>query len=117
MFVTFINVAFAIAAAVGTVALGLAFRDLGAFKVSLPYVVTLMLNKWFILAVSLGFGSMFLRYAILKAQGLAQSSYYLQTSLIAVYVLAYFVLGEQFTPRAGVGAVMILVGAFLIGMR
>ena len=112
-----INIVFAITAAVGTISLGLAFRELNAFKWSMPYLWSLTTNKWFLLALALGFGSVFLRYAILRVQGVAQSSYYLQTSLIAVYVLAVLVLGEQFTPRAGVGAILILVGAFLIGVH
>ena len=53
----------------------------------------------------------------MKVQGVAQSSYYLQTSLIAVYVLAYFVLGERFTLKAGIGAILILFGAFLVGAK
>jgi drug/metabolite transporter (DMT)-like permease len=117
MFPIIINIIFAVAAAIGTVALGLAFRDLGAMKFSLPFFWSLITNKWFIISVVLGFGSVFLRFAILKAQGVAQSSYYLQTSLIAVYILAYFVLGEQFTLKAGIGAILILGGAFLIGVR
>ncbi len=117
MFATVINVVFAIAAALGTVALGLAFRELGVMKPNLPYMWSLVINKWFIVAVTLGFGSVFLRYAILRVQGVAQSAYFLQTSLIAVYLLAHFVLGEQFTPKAWVGVAMILVGSSLMGVR
>ena len=117
MFEVAINVTFAALAAIGTVALGLAFRQIGALELSVLSIWTLVTNKWFIIAVLLGFSSMFLRYAILKAQGLAQSSYYLQTSLIAVYILSYFILGEQFTLRMGVGAILILIGATLIGIR
>jgi drug/metabolite transporter (DMT)-like permease len=117
MFVIVINIVFAIVAAIGTIALGLAFRELGAFKMSMPYFWSLVTNKWFLLSLVLGLSSIFLRYAILKMQGVAQSSYYLQTSLIAVYALAYLVLGEQFTIKAGIGAFFILVGAFLIGVK
>jgi drug/metabolite transporter (DMT)-like permease len=117
MLAIIINVVFAVAAAIGTVALGLAFRELGSLKMTGPYMLSLATNKWFIVSVVLGFGSIFLRFAILKVQGVAQSSYYLQTSLIAVYALAYFVLGEQFSVKAGVGAVLILAGAFLIGVH
>lgn len=116
MFVVVINVAFAVLAAVGTVSLGLAFRQRGTLEMSAPYLWSLVTNKWFLLALLLGFSSLFLRYAILKVQGLAQSSYYLQTSLIAVYILAYFVLGEQFTLKMGIGAVLILAGVTLIGI-
>ena len=116
MFVIVINIVFVIAAAIGTVALGLAFRELGAFKLSIPYFCSLATNKWFVLALLLGFGSVFLRYAILKVQGVAQSSYYLQTSLIAVLLLSHFVLGEQFSIRAGVGIILVLIGSFFIGI-
>jgi drug/metabolite transporter (DMT)-like permease len=112
-----INLVFAIAAAVGTVSLGLAFRQLGSLKLSPHYFVSLATNRWFFLAVVLGFGSVFLRYAILKIQGVAQSSFYLQTSLVAVAALAYFVLGEQFTLKTAAGAALIMVGAFLIGVH
>lgn len=117
MFLVLINIIFAIVAAAGTISLGLAFREMGTFRFTAPYFFSLVINKWFISATLLGFGSIFLRYAILKAQGVAQSSYYLQTSLIAVYLLAYFVLGEQFTIKAGIGSVLILAGATLIGVR
>jgi drug/metabolite transporter (DMT)-like permease len=117
MYAIIINVLFAFAAAIGTVALGLAFREIGVLKVSMPYLWALVSNKWFLLSIVLGLGSVFLRYAILKTQGVAQSSYYLQTSLIAVYALSYFVLGEQFSVKAGIGAFLILGGAFLIGVR
>jgi drug/metabolite transporter (DMT)-like permease len=116
MFAIVINVAFAVIAAVGTVSLGLAFRQRGALELSWPYLWSLLTNKWFIFALVLGFSSLFFRYAILKVQGLAQSSYYLQTSLIAVYILAYFVLGEQFTLKMGIGAILILAGVTLIGI-
>jgi drug/metabolite transporter (DMT)-like permease len=116
MFAVLINVAFAVLAAVGTVSLGLAFRQRGALEVSVPYLWSLVTSKWFILALVLGFSSIFFRYALLKVQGVAQSSYYLQTSLIAVYILSYFVLGEQFTLRMGIGAVLILAGVTLIGI-
>jgi drug/metabolite transporter (DMT)-like permease len=117
MFEVAINVTFAVLAGIGTVALGLAFRQLGVLELSVQSLWALVTNKWFILALLLGFSSIFLRYAILRVQGLAQSSYYLQTSLIAVYVLSYFILGEQFTLRMGTGAILILMGATLIGLR
>lgn len=117
MFAIVINIVFGIVAAFGTISLGLAFRDLGAFKLSIPYIWSLIINKWFLVAIILGFGSIFLRFAILKSQGVSQSSFFLQTSLIAVYVLAYFILGEQFTFKAWIGAILILIGAFLIGMK
>ena len=116
MFEVIINVAFAVLAAVGTVSLGLAFKQRGALELSVPYLWSLVTNKWFILALVLGFSSLFFRYAILKVQGLAQSSYYLQTSLVAVYILSYFVLGEQFTLRMGIGAILILAGVTLVGI-
>ncbi len=116
MFEVVINASFAVLAAVGTVSLGLAFRERGAMELSLSYIWSLVTNKWFLIALVLGFSSIFLRYAILKFQGLAQSSYYLQTSLIAVYILAYFVLGEQFTLKMAIGAVLILAGVTLIGI-
>lgn len=116
MFAVLINVSFAVLAAVGTVSLGLAFRQRGALELSVPYLWSLVTNKWFILALVLGFSSLFFRYAILKFQGLAQSSYYLQTSLIAVYILSFFVLGEQFTLKMGIGAILILAGVTLIGI-
>ena len=116
MFEVVINITFAVVAAIGTVSLGLAFRQRGALELSVPYLWLLVTNKWFILAMVLGFSSLFLRYAILKVQGLAQSSYYLQTALIAVYILSYFVLGEQFTLRMGIGAILILAGVTLIGL-
>ena len=116
MFVVLINVSFAVLAALGTVSLGLAFRQRGALELSVPYLWSLLTNKWFIFALVMGFSSVFFRYAILKFQGLAQSSYYLQTSLIAVYILAFFVLGEQFTIKMGIGAILILAGVTLIGI-
>ncbi len=116
MFAVLINVSFAVLAAVGTVSLGLAFRQRGALELSVPYLWSLVTNKWFILALVLGFSSLFFRYALLKFQGLAQSSYYLQTSLIAVYILSFFVLGEQFTIKMGIGAILILGGVTLIGI-
>ncbi|MGD9394749.1 MAG: hypothetical protein PVJ81_07355 [Dehalococcoidia bacterium] len=116
MFVVLINVSFAVLAAVGTVSLGLAFRQRGALELSAPYLWSLVTNKWFLLALVLGFSSVFFRYAILKFQGLAQSSYYLQTSLIAVYILSFFVLGEQFTVKMGIGAILVLAGVTLIGI-
>jgi drug/metabolite transporter (DMT)-like permease len=109
MFEVAINVVFAVLAGIGTIALGLAFRQLGALQLSASFLWSLVTNKWFILSVLLGFSSIFLRYAILKAQGLAQSSYYLQTSLIAVVILSYFILGEQFTLRMGIGAILIFL--------
>lgn len=116
MYAVLINVAFAVLAAVGTVSLGLAFREKGALELSVSYLWSLVTSKWFVLALVLGFSSVFLRYALLKVQGLAQSAYYLQTSLIAVYILAYFILGEQFTLKMGIGAVLILAGVTLIGI-
>jgi len=117
MYGIIINLIFSVAAAVGTVALGLAFKEFGAFKFSIPYLWSLATNKWFILALVFGFGSVFLRYAILKVQGVAQSSYYLQTSLIAVLLLSHFVLGEQFGIKSWIGAILILIGAFIIGLH
>jgi drug/metabolite transporter (DMT)-like permease len=110
-----LNTSVALLAAINAVAWGHAIREVGDPQLSLSFLLRLIFNKWFILAMVVAFIAAILSYAILREMGVLAGRFFLSLQIAATVLVATLILGERLTPREWIGVLLIIVGAILVG--
>jgi drug/metabolite transporter (DMT)-like permease len=101
--------------AINAICWGYAIREVGNPQLSLNFLLTLVFNRWFILAMASAFTAALLSYAVLKEMGVLIGRFFLSLGTIATILACTLVLGEQLTLEEWLGIVLIIIGVMLIG--
>lgn len=110
-----INFIIALLTAINVIAWGYAIRSVGNPEFSLRFIIKLILNKWYLLAISAAFVSSLLSYTILRSKGVLAGRYFLSLSHVATILTAVLVLGENLKPIEWIGLILVVIGVILIG--
>lgn len=101
--------------AVDAVAWGFAIREVGDPELSLAFLLKLITNKWYLLAMSLGFVTSVLSYAVMREVGVLMGRFFLMLSVVAVVLACVLVLREPLSLEKAVGMALIIAGVLIIG--
>jgi len=112
-----LNIAIAVLAAINTVAWGYTIREVGEPSLSLGFLLRLIFNKWFILAMATALLVAILSYIILKEKGVLAGRFFLTLQLVAVILTSTLILGERVSIRVWIGILMVIIGVVLIGYK
>jgi len=110
-----VSLAVAALAALNAVAWGLCVREVGDPQLSLGFLVRLVFNVWFILAMASAFIAAILSYIILRKMGVLAGRFFLSLQLVATILACVFVLREKISPLQWLGIILILTGVALLG--
>lgn len=110
-----LGVVVAALSAVDAVAWGFAIREVGDPHLSLDFLLKLITNKWYLLAMSMGFAISILSYAVMREMGVLMGRFFLMLSIAAVVLACTLVLGETLSLREVIGMALIIAGVLVIG--
>jgi drug/metabolite transporter (DMT)-like permease len=110
-----VNVIIALLATLNTVAWGFCVREVGDPELSVYFLFKLMFNKWFILAMTSAFTASIISYIVLQKMGVLAGRFFLATQMVAIVLVAYFILGERLTPWQWIGIIAVMAGVILLG--
>jgi len=110
-----LNVAIAALAALNTVSWGFCIRDVGDPQLSLEFLIRLIFNKWFIIAMASAFTAALLSYVVLREMGVIAGRFFLSLSYVTTILACLLVLREKITPIQWLGVLLILIGVTLLG--
>jgi multidrug transporter EmrE-like cation transporter len=110
-----VNLLIALLASINTIAWDFAIKEVGDPKLSIVFLVRLVFNKWFIIAMASAFTASILSYIVLQKMGVLAGRFILTTQMVAIVLTAYFVLGERLSVWSWVGIALIVAGALLVG--
>lgn len=108
------NGAFVLLTIFNTIFWGYSIQSVGAFTMSISFLLKLGTNFWFILAMISALAATIFTYYILATIGIAKGRLFLTTGSIAVIITSYFVFHEQFTQKSWIGIILVLIGAVLL---
>ena len=109
-----INILIAFLAAFSVLCWGNVIKEVGAPQFTLRFLLTLGLNKYYMMAMASGLTASIIRYAVLKEMGVLLGGFFLSLSTVATILTCVFVLGEKITPRSWVGIALIMIGIILV---
>jgi len=110
-----LNILVALLAAINAIAWGYTIREVGDPQLSLNFLLKLIFNKWFILAMMSAFTAAILSYAILREIGVLAGRFFLSLQIVATILATTIILGERLTPREWIGVALIIAGVVVIG--
>jgi EamA-like transporter family. len=110
-----LNTLIALLVAVNAVAWGYAIREVGDPQLSLSFLLKLVFNKWFILAMASAFTAALLSYIVLREMGVLAGRFFLSLSVVTTVIACMLILGEQLTLKQWIGVVLIIIGVILVG--
>jgi len=110
-----LNILVALLAAINAIAWGYTIREVGDPQLSLSFLLKLVFNKWFILAMMSAFTAALLSYIVLRELGVLAGRFFLSLSVVTTVVACTLILGEQLTLKQWIGLVLIIVGVILVG--
>ena len=94
---------------------GYTLREVGNPDISLNFFLSLLFNKWFILAIATGFSVAVLSYWVYSELGVMLGRFFLSMSIISVVLVGALLLGEKVTLEQWIGVVLVTIGVLLIG--
>lgn len=106
---------YAALSAVNAIAWGYAVRTVGEPALSLSFLLRLVFNKYFIIAMAVAFAAAVLSYVVLREMGVLAGRFFLSLNIVATVVACTAVLGERLGPVEWLGIALITVGVLLIG--
>jgi drug/metabolite transporter (DMT)-like permease len=109
-----VNIAVALLATINTVAWGFCIKEVGDPKPSIEFLIRLVFNKWFILAMVSAFTASILSYIVLQRMGVLAGRFFLALQMITIILVAYLVLGERLSLWKWIGIAFIIVGVILL---
>ncbi len=112
-----INILIAILAAFSTLCWGNVIKEVGAPNFTLRFLLTLVLNKYYIMAMASALMASMIRYSVLKEMGVLLGGFFLSLSTVAIILTSIFILGEKITPRSWMGIALIMIGIILVGRQ
>ena len=115
MLMWIINISGAMLAFINAVSWGYAIGNVGDFELSLSFIIKLVFNKWFILAMTSAFTASILSYVVLKEMGVLAGRFFLSLGIVATILACTLVLGERLTFREWIGISLIIAGVMLMG--
>jgi drug/metabolite transporter (DMT)-like permease len=110
-----LSLAVALLTAVNAICWGYAIREVGDPQLSLNFLLTLVFNRWFILAMASAFTAALLSYAVLREMGVLAGRFFLSLGTVATILACTLVLGERLTLEEWVGIALIMLGVMLVG--
>lgn len=110
-----LNVLIAALTAINVIAWGHAVRSIGEPEPTFRFLLKLVFNRWYIIAISSAFVASLLSYIVYRTKGVLAGRYFLSLSHIATILAAIVVLGEKPKPVEWLGIALVIVGILLIG--
>ncbi|MCR8455900.1 MAG: hypothetical protein QXK88_09500 [Desulfurococcaceae archaeon] len=110
-----LNIVIALLSAVNAIAWGYVIREVGDPKPSMEFIIRLVFNKHFILAMVSAFTASMLSYVIIKEMGVLVGRFFTSLSIVATVLACLLVLGERISVVEIVGIVLIIAGAMILG--
>jgi len=110
-----INILVALLTALNAIAWGFCIREIGDPQLSLSFILKLLFNRWFILAMTSALTASLLSYMVLRKMGVLVGRFFLSLGAIATILACTLVLGETLKIREWIGIAFIIVGIILIG--
>jgi undecaprenyl phosphate-alpha-L-ara4N flippase subunit ArnE len=111
----FLGISIALLTALNTISWGFAIREIGDPQLSPEFLLRLIFNKWYLLALASALVASILSYAVLREMGVLVGRFFLSLSMVAVILASTFVLGEKLTSKEWIGVAIIMIGVVLIG--
>jgi len=94
---------------------GFALKEMGDPELNLGFILELVFNRWFMLAMVSGFTVAVLSYWVYSALGVMLGRFFLSLSIVSVLIVGVFVLGERISLEQWIGVVLVTIGVLLIG--
>jgi drug/metabolite transporter (DMT)-like permease len=110
-----LGVAVASLTAMNTIFWGYAVREVGDPQPTIGFLLRLVLNKWFILAIASAFTASLLGYVVLREMGVIAGRFFLSLGAVAMVLVGTLVLGEKLTLKEWGGVALIMAGTILLG--
>ncbi|MEM1983069.1 MAG: hypothetical protein QXZ63_05345 [Sulfolobales archaeon] len=110
-----LNVVIALLSAINTIAWGFVIRELGDPKLTIEFVIRLVFNKYFILAMVSAFAASVLSYVILREFGVLAGRFFLSLSTVAIIIASIIVLRESYDLKTWIGVSLIIIGSLILG--
>jgi drug/metabolite transporter (DMT)-like permease len=110
-----LGILIALLTALNTIWWGFAIREIGDPQLSLDFLLRLLFNKWYVLALASNLMASILSYAVLWEMGVLLGRFFLLLSMVATILIGTLVLGERLVVREWVGIALVLVGIALLG--
>ncbi len=112
-----ITILIAFLAAFSTLCWGKVIKEVGDPTFTLRFLLTLVLNKYYIMAMFSALMASMIRYTVLKEMGVLLGGFFLSLSTVAIILTSVFILGEKITPRSWVGIALIMIGIILVARQ
>jgi drug/metabolite transporter (DMT)-like permease len=109
-----LGILIALLTALNTISWGFAIREVGDPQFSLDFLLRLVFNKWYILALASALVASILSYAVLREMGVLVGRFFLSLSMVVMILAGTLVLGEKLTLKEWVGMFLILAGSLLV---
>ena len=111
----FLGISIALLTALNTISWGFAIREIGDPQFSLDFLLRLVFNKWYVLALASALVASILSYAVLWEMGVLVGRFFLSLGVVATILAGTLALGEELTPKEWAGVVLIIIGILLVG--
>ena len=112
-----INIFIAFLAAFNAFCWGNVIKEIGAPHFTPRFLLTLVLNKYYIMAIASALMMSMIRYSVLQEMGVLLGGFFLSLRTVATIIICVFILGEKITPRSWIGIVLIMIGIILVGRQ
>jgi drug/metabolite transporter (DMT)-like permease len=109
-----LGILIALLTALNTISWGFAIREVGDPQLSLDFLLRLVFNKWYVLALASALVASILSYAVLREMGVLVGRFFLSLSMVVMILAGTLVLGEKLTLKEWVGMFLILAGSLLV---
>jgi drug/metabolite transporter (DMT)-like permease len=110
-----LGISIALLTALNTISWGFAIREIGDPQLSLDFLLRLVFNKWYVLALVSALVASILSYAVLREMGVLVGRFFLAISAVTTILAATLFLGEKLTLKELIGVTIIMIGVVLIG--
>jgi len=110
-----LNGLIAFLAAVNAVCWGYTIRQVNNPQLTLSFLLTLALNKYFIMAIASAFTASLLGYVVMSEMGVLGGRFFISLSTVTTILACVLILGERLNPRGWLGVALIITGVMLIG--
>jgi uncharacterized membrane protein len=111
----FFGILIALLTALNTISWGFAIREIGDPQFSPDFLLRLVFNKWYVLALASALVASILSYAVLWEMGVLVGRFFLSLGVVATILAGTLALGEELTPKEWAGVVLIIIGILLVG--
>jgi len=111
-----LSLTIAVLAAVNAVCWGYAIKEVQDPSLTVEFVLRLVFNRFFIMAMASAFTASLLSYVVMSEMGVLAGRYFLSLGAVATILACTLILGERLTPREYAGIALTVAGVVLIGV-